>query len=111
MTKLIPSQISGIISDDKIIVKDDDTTFREAQPSDFPTIPVQNFTQNLWTTTSMSWTTLIHTDVFSTVDSIITRTADWVTNGFITVTPMSWQIDFTSTATETVSFTYLITKA
>lgn len=41
MTKLIPSQISGIISDDKIIVKDDNTTFREAQPSDFPTIPGQ----------------------------------------------------------------------
>ena len=41
MTKLIPSQISGIISDDKIIVKDDNTTFREAQLSDFPTMPGQ----------------------------------------------------------------------
>lgn len=36
MAKLKPSQIRGTVSDWKIIVKQDDSTFREAGPSDFP---------------------------------------------------------------------------
>lgn len=41
MAKLKPSQIRGTVSDWKIIVKQDDSTFREAGPSDFPTVAAQ----------------------------------------------------------------------
>ena len=62
-------------------------------------------------TIAMSGTSLDHTDTDSTIDSVITWTADSEPNGFIEVdVGTAWHIIFTSTANETCSFTYILTK-
>ena len=67
--------------------------------------------QKIWTTSAMSWTTLDHTDADVTATSIVSRTASATPNGFIQVdVGTAWHIIFTSTASETCSFTYLLSK-
>lgn len=62
------------------------------------------------TTSAMSWTSLLVNDADIAVDSWITWVASWTTNWFIQVTLWAWTITFTSSASETVSFTYYIMK-
>lgn len=62
------------------------------------------------TTSAMSGTTLTVTDSDITADSYIAWIASAATNGYIQTTVTAGQVVFTSTASETVSFTYYILK-
>ena len=60
------------------------------------------------TSIAMSWTSLSITDSDVTETSWIVWTASSTPNWFIEVTVTSWNITFTSTASETCFFTYYI---
>lgn len=62
------------------------------------------------TTSAMSWTSLVVTDADVTTTSWIVWVASAATNWFIQVTTAAWSLTFTSTVSETVSFTYYIIK-
>lgn len=94
MAKLKPSQIRGTVSDWKIIVKQNDDLFREAVPSDFPTVAGQTvIVVNSPTHNAVTWEYLL---VTTSADTTINLPA-WQDGDFVKIKKFTWEDVFVIT--------------